>query len=144
MLACEYTINAALAGHYEVHILMATGDKIACQQIVEQLGEIEYVVVKKGTGRYSAQCLPGNVTQPMIEVCARHSVRKLSLKEALSPLKPDIPIKITVELQSSDMVDRAMLLPGVSREDRKLCFNAEDMPRAYSAFRPFILFSYPR
>ena len=42
------------------------------------------------------------------------------------------------------MADRASLLPGVHRDDRKLAFSAEDMPKAYSAFRALVLLSYPR
>jgi len=144
MPAGEYTMNAALAGHYGVPILMATGDQAACQQMIEQLGALETVAVKQGTGRYSAECLPANITQPMIEQCAKRSVQKLLKKGVLSPFMLKTPIKVTVELQGSDMADRAMLLPGVSREDHKLSFTAEDMPRAYSAFRALVLLSYPR
>lgn len=143
-LAGEYTLNAALAGHYRVPVLMATGDQTACQQMMDQLGALETVVVKQGTGRYSAECLPTNITQPMIEQCAKRSVQKLLKKEVLPPFILKTPIKVTVELQGSDMADRAMLLPGVSHEDRKLSFTAEDMPRAYSTFRAIVLLSYPR
>ena len=75
--AGEYTINAALAGHFATPILMATGDQIVCQQIIERLGNLETVVVKQATGRYSAECLPPNITQSMIEQSARLSVQRL-------------------------------------------------------------------
>ena len=123
---------------------MATGDNIACQQILEQLGGIERVVVKKGTGRYSAECLPSSVAQALIEECAKRAVHRLLEKDTQLPFKLGIPIKLTVELQSSDMADRAMLIPGVARKDRTLFLIAEDMPKAYSAFRAIVLLSYPR
>jgi D-amino peptidase len=143
-LAGEYTLNGALAGHYGVPVLMATGDQTACAQIKDQFGALETVIVKQATGRYAAECLPPGITQPMIEECAKRSVQKLARKEALPPFRLETPIKITVELQSSDMADRAMLLPGVTREDRKLTFIAEVMPEAYKAFRALVLLSYPR
>ena len=143
-LAGEYTLNGALAGHYGASVLMATGDQTACTQIKEQFGDIETAVVKHGTGRYSAECLPPGITQPMIEQCARRSVQRLARKEAIPPFSLKSPITITVELQGSDMAYRAALLPGVIREDRKLTIRAEDMPRAYSAFRALVLLSYPR
>jgi D-amino peptidase len=143
-LAGEYSLNGALAGHYGVPVLMATGDQTACAQILEQLGALETVVVKRGTGRYAAECLPPITTQKMIEQCAKHSVQRLLKKDALPPFRLKTPINVTVELQSSDMADRAALLPGVIREDRKLSFTAEDMPKAYSAFRALVLLSYPR
>ena len=144
VLAGEYTMNAALAGHYGLPILMATGDQTVCKQMIEQFGALETVVVKQGTGRYSAECLPPNITQQMIEQCAKHSVQRFLKKDAPPPFMLKAPIKVTVELQTSDMADRAMLLPGVSREDRKLIFTTEDMPKAYSAFRALVLLSYPR
>jgi D-amino peptidase len=142
--AGEYTINAALAGHFGVPVLMTTGDQIACKQIKDQLGDLETVVVKQGTGRCSAECLSPDITQPLIEQCAKRAVQRLLKKDVLPPyvLKP--PIHVTVELQSSDMADRAMLLPGVARENRKLSFTAENIPSAYSAFRALVLLSYPR
>ncbi len=144
VLAGEYSLNGALAGHYGIPVLMATGDQAACAQIVDQFGSLETVVVKKGTGRYAAECLPPNITQPMIEQSAARSVQKLLKKETVQPLRLKSPIKVTVELIGSDMADRAMLLPGVSREDQKLWFMAEDMPKAYNAFRALVLLSYPR
>jgi len=142
--AGEYTMNAALAGHYKVPILMTTGDQTACKQIKDQLGDLETVVVKQGTDRYSAECLSTDITQPIIEQCAKRSIQRLLKNDVLPPFVLKLPIHVTVELQSSDMADRAMLLPGVSRENRKLSFTSEDMPSAYSAFRALVLLSYPR
>ena len=143
-IAGEYSLNAALAGHYGASLLMATGDQTACAQIKEQFGDLETVVVKQGTGRYSAECLPPGVTQPLIEQCVKRSVQRLVGKVALPPFRLKTPIKITVELLGSDMADRASLLPGVLREGRKLTFTSEDMPTAYKTFRALVLLSYPR
>jgi len=144
MLAGEYTINAALAGYYGVPILMATGDQIACLQMKEQLGGIETVIVKQGTGRYAAECLSPEITHPMIEACAKRSIQKLKKDDSPLLFKVQEPIKFSVELQSSYMADKAMLLPGVTREDRKISFTAEDMPKAYWVFRALVQISYPR
>ena len=56
----------------------------------------------------------------------------------------ETPVKLTVEVVSSDMADRAMLMPGVTREGLKLTFVSEDMPRAYASFRALVLLCYPR
>ena len=40
---------------------MVTGDQTACAQASELLGDLEVVVVKQATGRYSAECLPPEV-----------------------------------------------------------------------------------
>ena len=113
-LAGEYSLNGALAGYYGAPVLMATGDQTACGQMTEQFGALETAVVKQGTGRYAAQCLSATITQQMIEACAKRAVEKLVRKGALAPFRLEAPIKVTVELQGSDMADRAMLLPGVT------------------------------
>ncbi len=142
--AGEYTLNAALAGHFGVPILMATGDQTACAQMFEQIGALETVVVKHATGRFSAQCLPPNVTQAMIEQTAKRAVERLAQKAVPAPFVVQRPIKLTVEFVSSDMADRAMLMPGVAREGLRLSFTAEDMPKAFAEFRALVLLSYPR
>jgi D-aminopeptidase len=42
------------------------------------------------------------------------------------------------------MADKAMHLPGVTRDGLKLSFAADDMPKAYSVFRALVMLSYPR
>ncbi len=144
VLAGEYTLNAALAGHYGVPILLATGDQTACSQISALLGSVTTVVVKQATGRFAADCQPPDVTQPMIEAAARQAVRRLSTKDVPVPYAPKPPLHLVVELQSSDMADRAGLLRGLSRDGLKLALDAPNMPEAYSAFRSIVQLAYPR
>lgn len=142
--AGEYTLNAALAGHYGAPVLMASGDQTACAQMIEQLGALETAVVKEATGRFSALCLPPEAAASLIERAAERAVARLVKKKAPAPYLIGSPVKITVELVSSDMADRAMLIPGVEREGLRLSFSASDMPSAYSFFRALVLMSYPR
>ena len=142
--AGEYTLNAALAGHYGVPVLMASGDQTACAQMVEQLGPLDTAVVKQATGRFSALCLPSEQTAPMIEQAAQQAVKRLVTKSAPSPYRVNAPIKLTVEVVSSDMADRAMLMPGVTRDGLRLSFLSDDMPAAYASFRTLVLLCYPR
>jgi D-amino peptidase len=144
MLAGEYTLNAALAGHFNVPILMVSGDQIVCAQVTEQLGALETAIVKNATGHFSADCLPPEVSQKLIEAAAQRAVKNLINKTATKPFALKRPITVTVQLNSSDMADKAMLMPGVMRDGLKLSFTADDMPKAYSAFRALVLMSYPR
>jgi len=144
MMAGEYTLNAALAGHFNVPVLMISGDQIVCAQAKEQIGDLATVVVKQATGHFSAECLPPEVSQKLIQKAAQRAVKKLIKKTTPKPFVLKTPITVTVELNSSDMADKAMLMPGVTRSGLKLSFTAEDMPAAYSAFRALVLMSYPR
>jgi len=123
---------------------MVSGDQTVCAQAFQQLGDLEIAIVKEATGHFSAECLPPDVTGKMIQVAAQRAVQRLIMKTAPKPFELKIPIKVTVELNSSDMADRSMLMPGVVREGLKLSFTADDLPSAYSAFRVLVLLAYPR
>jgi len=142
--AGEYSLNAALAGHYNAPVLMISGDQTVCAQAREQIGPLETVIVKRATGHFSADCLPPEVSQKLIEDAAQRAVETLKQGNAVKPFVLTRPIKVTVELNSSDMADKAMLMPGITRDGLKLSLTADDMPEAYSSFRALILMSYPR
>ncbi len=142
-LAGEYTLNAALAGHFGVPVIMISGDQTACAQAVEQLGSLETAVVKQATGRFAAECLPPEASGRLIQEAAGRAVGKLIREEAPKPLVVKTPVRITVQAFSSDMADRAMRMPGVTREGLKLSFTARDMPEAYSSFRTLVNLLHP-
>ena len=137
-------MNAALAGHFGVPILMATGDQAACNQISQLVPSIITVAVKRATGRFAADCQPPAVTVPLIEAAARQAVERLSKKDAPAPYVIKPPIHVVVELQASDMADRAGLLPGVKRDGLRLAYTAEEMPQAQAVFRSLVQLAYPR
>lgn len=143
-LAGEYTLNAALAGHHGVPVVMASGDQTACAQMTEQLGSLETAIVKQASGRFSAECLSPSTTQEMIAQAAQRAATRLTKGEVPKPFVVKTPVKITVQLVSSDMADRAMHMPGVQRDGLNLTFTSSDMPSAYSGFRSLVLMSYPR
>jgi D-amino peptidase len=143
-IAGEYTLNAALAGHYGAPVIMASGDQTACGQMTEQLGALETAVTKQASGRFSAECLAPEVTHKMIRESATRAVSRLMKKDAPKPFVVKTPIKVIVQLASSDMADKAMQLPGVTRDGLKLSFVADNMPMAYSVFRVLVTLSYPR
>lgn len=144
LIAGEYTLNAALAGHFNVPILMVSGDQTVCTQAAQQIGALETAIVKQATGHFSADCLSPEASQRLIETVARRAVKKLIRKNAPEPFAMKTPIRVTVELNSSDMADQAMLMPDVTRDGLKLSFTADNLPQAYSAFRALVLMSYPK
>ncbi len=142
--AGEYTLNGAVAGHFGAPVLMASGDQTACAQMVEHLGSIETAVVKQATARFAALCLPAEKTLPLIEQKARTAVQRLVNKTAPAPLVMKAPVQVRVQLATSDMADRAMLMPGVQRSGLQLSFTAHSMPEAYTSFRSLVSLAYPR
>ena len=138
ILVGEYGINAAVAGHFDVPVLMVTGDQTACTQTVELLGDLETVVVKHATGRYSAECLPPKVAQGMIEKAAAQAARKLARRKAPAPFILEEPILLSVEFFNSAMADNAMRMPESERDGTCITLSVPDMVAAYSAFRALV------
>lgn len=138
ILVGEYGINAAVAGHFDIPILMVTGDQTVCNQTVELLGDLETVVVKHATGRYAAECLPLKVTQDLIQKAATQAVIRLTRRKAPAPFVLDEPILLSVEFFDSVMADLAMRIPNTERDGTCVMFSASDMVKAYSAFRAMV------
>jgi len=138
ILVGEYGFNAAVAGHFDVPVLMVTGDQTACMQTVELLGNVETVVVKHATGRYSAECLPPKVAQDMIEKAAAKAVGRLSKRKVPEPFALEEPVLLSVEFFNSVMADNAMRMPDAERDGTCVSMSVPDMITAYSAFRALV------
>jgi D-amino peptidase len=136
----EAGLNGAVCGHFDVPIIMASGDQTLCAEVKEFFGEqVETVQVKKAVSRMSAECLPPLVTMKLIEEAAQHAVEKLGNNKAGKPFKITQPIKMTLEFEQSDMADRAAFMPGAKRTiDRRVEYVAEDMVTIYRAFRTLL------
>ncbi len=135
ILVGEYGLNGAMAGHFNVPVLMLSGDQTACAQATELLGRIETVVVKTALSRMAAECLPPQVSQAHIEAAARKAVTRLQQGDAPKPFTVATPVRVTIDFNSSDQADQASLFPGSTRVDgRRLSFTADDMLAAYLAF----------
>jgi D-amino peptidase len=135
-LAGEIGLNAAVCGHFGAPVLLLSGDQSANQEAAEWIPGIHNVIVKRAGGRWSAEVLPPAVTQPMICAAAERAVRAFLAGDAPAPLRLETPVTVAVEFFTSEMADKASLLPGSRRVDgRKIEATLPDMPAAYQAFR---------
>ena len=136
----EAGLNGAVCGHFDVPIIMATGDQTLCAEVREFFGNhIETAQVKKAVSRMAAECLPPAQTTLLIEEVAKRAVINLKSKKAPKPFKVSDPIKMTLEFEQSDMADRAALMPHARRTiDRRVEYVADDMITIYLAFRTML------
>ena len=136
----EAGLNGAVCGHFNVPIIMASGDQTLCAEVQEFFGnKIEIAQVKKAVSRMSAECLPPEVTASLIEKAARRAVLNLKNKKVPKPFKVTKPINLTVKFEQSDMADRAALMPHAIRTiERRVEYVAPDMVTIYLAFRTML------
>jgi len=139
ILTGEYGLNAAVAGHFGVPVIMVSGDQTACAQVTELLGDVETAIIKRATGRFAAECLVPEVSQEMICVSAARAVSRLADGDVPDPFVLDSPIRVTIEFFSSDMADRATIIPSTQRDGTRVSFTAQEMVSAYNAFRAMVM-----
>ena len=129
----------AVCGHFGVPVLMVSGDQTVCAEAKEWVTGVETATVKKAAGRFSAECLPLPVSQQLIRDTAQRAVHRFLDGKGPAPLKVKTPVKLEIELFSSNFADKASILPGVQRVDgRKLLYTADDMRQAYLTFRAIV------
>jgi D-amino peptidase len=138
ILTGEYGLNAAVAGHFGVPIIMVSGDQTACEQVTDLLGDVEASIVKQASGRYAAECLSPDVTRDMICLSAQRAVERLTEGDVPDPFVLELPIKVAIEFFTSDMADRASLVPFTKREGTRVSFTAQEMDVVYRGFRAMV------
>jgi D-amino peptidase len=122
-----------------VPVILISGDQTACAEAIELLGPIETAVVKQASGRMAAECLPPAVAQEQIYEAASRAVRRFRDGELPEPLRLELPIRVTIEWVTSEMADRAAILPGARRiEGKRVELTAADAPTAYRTFRSLV------
>ena len=132
----EYGLNGALCGHYGTPVVMISGDQTACAQAAALLGDLETVEVKQATSFSSAECLPPEAAQKLIEAAAVKAITQLKNGLGPKPFTVSEPVKGTFEFRLVEMADSACRLPGAVRLDgTTIEITSPDMPTAYRSFR---------
>ena len=129
--------NASVCGHFGAPVIMISGDQTACAEAKALIGDaIQTAVVKQARGRMAAECLPPELSRIKIREAAARAVRGLRAGQSPRALRLEAPIRATLELVTSDMADRAALLPGAERlEGKRIEIVVDDAATAYRAFR---------
>ncbi len=132
----EAGINAMVAGHFNVPILMVTGDKAAVEDNKKILGDFEGVAVKEALTRYAVK---GVHPEKACEMIREGAKRAIDRKNEFKPFLVEKPIRIEVGFIQSGMADMAEIVPGSKRiDDRTISYAGEDGIEVFKAFRALI------
>lgn len=128
----ELGMNAALAGHFHVPVVLVTGDEAVTREAVALLGPIETVAVKQGLSRTSAVCFNPQVTRDRISKAAHRALARTDCSSFLT----DQPVSLRLVFQRASHADTAMLVPGSTRVDgRTVEWIGPDMLSVYQTYR---------
>lgn len=132
----EIGLNALLAGHFNVPVVMVSGDQSACAEAAEWLPGVQAAVVKTATGRGTADCLAPAASHACIGRAVNEALRHLKAGSAARPLKAEPPLRLALDFFYTGMADQAALLPGSSRTgSRRIEITCADMPAVLQALR---------
>ncbi|MEV8446176.1 M55 family metallopeptidase [Streptomyces parvus] len=127
----EIGLNAAMAGHLGVPVVLLSGDDAACAEATALIPEAVTVPVKEALGMAAAVTLHPEEARDRLRRAAadaitrRAEIRPLTLAPA--------PLDVEVDLAGAHTVDLATLVPGVTRAAgaRTVAFAAPDYGTAY-------------
>lgn len=121
----EFGINAAIAGHFGVPVVMVAGDEKAVEQTRALLGEqVEGAVVKWGLSSTAALHLHPEKAQDVIRAAAERAMTKIG---AARPYRLAEGVTVELEFDHQARADQAELLPGISRAgERTIAFTPAD------------------
>ncbi len=138
LLVGETGLSAAVCGHFNVPVLMISGDDRVCSEATELLSGLETAVVKRSLSRQAAACLPLETARQRIYSAARRAVEGLKAGQAPAVFRVSTPVKVTVELMEAEMMAHARKVAGTKQLDEtRVEYLAEDMLEAYRVFREY-------
>ncbi|HEY8531264.1 MAG TPA: M55 family metallopeptidase [Limnochorda sp.] len=132
----EWGLNAMIAGHFGVPVVLVTGDDQLAREIREGLPGAEMVVVKQALSRYAAVSLPREEATAAIRAAAARALRQA---RSVAPFRPAAPIRLEVEFGTPERADEAAAMPKAERTSaRGVAFTADDGLEAWRAFYTFM------
>ena len=128
----ETGINAYLAGHHGVPVVLVTGDRAVTAEAKALIPNVHTVAVKDATGATSAKNLHPKRACEQIRAEATKAVRDT---KTIAPLRAKTPIRMVVEFRGTYAADRAELIPTVRRVGGlRFEFEADDYLEAFRTF----------
>jgi len=135
ILVGETGLNAAVCGHFDVPVLLISGDQAVAQEAKDLIPGIHTVVVKQAHGRFAANCLHPKEAQNLIKEGAKFAVQAFQNGQGSQVFKVTQPVQMRIEFKSTEMADRTQIIPAVERLSGKVVqFVEKDMPSAYRMF----------
>ena len=110
----ESGINATIAGHFGVPVVLVSGDEQAVGEVQAMLGSVEGAVVKRSISFHAAAVMTPDASQALIRAKAKAAV--LRLRE-FRPLPARGPFQLELTYKNYTPAEMMSYLPGTERVD---------------------------
>ena len=129
----EIGLNAALAGAFNVPVVLVSGDKETCAEANNLLGKQLFTVeTKKSLSRYAAMSYP---FEEVLKKFTSVSAQAIKEKKKWKVFKIKSPSTLSVEFALPNHADACELIPGVKRiSDNRVEFKHEDYSVVFKCF----------
>ena len=132
----EAGINALVAAHYGVPVVLVTGDRYACEETAELIPGVHQAIVKEHVSRLAAHSLHPELACALIRERAQAAVTTAA-DAAPPPLEPGV---LEVFVRTTDIAEAATWVRGVERTGpRQLRIHGPDQLATYRSFCAAIL-----
>jgi D-amino peptidase len=133
----EAGINALVAAHYRVPVVLVTGDRCACEEAAALLPGIHAAVVKEPVSRLAAHSLHPDRACALIREVAAKAVATAAQAQP-PPLGPVATLEVSV--RTTDIAEAASWVRGVRRAGlRQIVIEGDDLLSVYRSFCSAIL-----
>jgi D-amino peptidase len=119
----ESGVNALVAAHYGVPVVLITGDQTACQEAEAVLPGIHSAVVKESISRFAASSLHPAVARDLIRDAATRALAGVG--DAKPPRLPS-PSTLEVTWRTADMAEMATWIRGIERTAARVTRATDD------------------
>lgn len=121
----EGSFNAAIAGHFNVPVIMVSGDDAAVAEVRSVVGDIEGAVVKWNVGFHSAKTMMPEAAYGLIRDKVKASMGRI---KSFKPYKAQAPLRLEVRFKNYRPSELLSYLPIVERIDsHSVRFVGKDM-----------------
>ncbi|HEY1642535.1 MAG TPA: M55 family metallopeptidase [Streptosporangiaceae bacterium] len=132
----EAGINALVAAHYGVPVVLVTGDRVACEETAALLPGVHQAIVKEHVSRLAAHSLHPDAACELIREKAEAAAAG-AREAAAPPLDPGV---LEVLVRTTDIAEAATWVRGVERTGpRELRIQGPDRLATYRSFCSAIL-----
>jgi len=136
--ASEGYLNAAIAGAFNVPVILVSGDDVAVAELRPVAANAELVAVKRALSFHAAETLTPEAAYERIEKSSERAVRGLA---KAAPYKIDGPVTVDITLHFYQPAELLSWLPNIKRTgSRSIQFTSADVVEA-TKFLSFI-FAY--
>jgi len=130
----EIEAATALAGVYDIPVILFTGDNAAVEEMRAIVPDVETAAVKEGLQRYACISLSAEAARSTIREAARRSMSKIG---QIHPYKITGPVTLEIEHTTRNSLGTdAALTPGTKViDDRTIQYSGKDFLEAWLRYR---------